>query len=79
MKEKFGRFTSPDIQIYYKAVVIVTVWYLAKKPYNRMESSETDPHIYNLLQCRWRKSGCFPFISLSVWTYIYIITQKFPS
>lgn len=31
MKEKVGRFTTPDIQIYYKVIVIVTVWYLVQE------------------------------------------------
>ena len=31
MKEKVGRFTTPDIQIYYKVIVIVTGWYLVQE------------------------------------------------
>lgn len=31
MKGKVGRFATPDIQIYYKVIVIVTVWYLVQE------------------------------------------------
>ena len=67
-QRKAGNITIPDFKLYYKAVLIKTVWYWHKNrpPYqwNRVENPDMNPQVYGqLIFYKAGKSICWKKVS----------------